>query len=81
MPSTLDDTPIESAQKGRSRKAPGRGSVPLAQDDKDREIKRLVALLESQGISSNPPKAMKAMSKQLPTSRQASKQELRQERC
>lgn len=47
FPARLDDTPVDVAQKGRRKNAPGRGSVPLAESDKDKEIKRLTALVQA----------------------------------
>ena len=40
-PLQYDDTAVAGAQRGKQRKAPGRYSVPLAADDKDKEIARL----------------------------------------
>jgi len=50
LPASHDDEPTGDAKRGgKQRLAPGRYSVPLSDDAKDKEIKRLKALLSSQG--------------------------------
>ena len=49
VPICHDEAVVERQQQGRKRVAPGRGSVPMCEDDKDREIKRLRRMLVASG--------------------------------